>query len=184
MNGMDNSLNFNLLRNQIDVTRVPFSDRGWRLLLFKDPEQSCLFLKLAERLAGLEPGLEAHLRRPPLIQNLNLIDESGQPLDFEITSQPDVLYLETRLGEFGVVFQDNQTLSFGLPPETTAGLCFHVTIQFLREDKHGGVLKAMRNLAYSTNAPVLKNIITKWRHCQRQWARSRSERLSRTAKGA
>jgi putative isomerase len=163
MNGMDNSLNFNLLRNQIDVTRVPFSDRGSRLLLFKEPEQCCLFLKLAERLTNLEPGLErAHLHRPPFIQDLNLIDECGQPLDFEITSQPDVLYLETCLGEFGVVFQDNQTLSFGLPPGTTAGLRFHVTTQFFREDKAGGVLKAMRNLAYSTNALVLKNTITSY----------------------
>jgi glycogen debranching enzyme len=58
-----------------------------------------------------------------------------------------------------VVFQDNQTLSFGLPPGTTAGLRFHVSTQFFREDKDGGVLKAVRNLAYSTNAPVVKNTI-------------------------
>lgn len=42
-----------LLRNQIDITRVPFSDRGSRLLVNQYPEQSRLNIKLAERLTSL-----------------------------------------------------------------------------------------------------------------------------------
>jgi putative isomerase len=91
MSRTDISLTLNLLQNMIDVTRVPFSDRGSRLLLFKDPEQSCLFVKLAERLTSLETGLEAHLRRSPFIQDLNLIDESGQPLGLEGVAHEEVV---------------------------------------------------------------------------------------------
>jgi glycogen debranching enzyme len=156
----DTPLSMNLLRNMIDITRVPFSDRGSRLLVFKDPARSCLYVKLAERLASLEPGLEAYLRRPPFIQDLLLIDEHGQPLEFEVVSSPHVLYLNTRLGEFGLVFQDRQTISFGLPPGVTAGLRFYVLPQYFREDEIGGVLKSIRNLAYSTEAEIVKNLIS------------------------
>jgi len=159
MTVLDSPLSLNLLRNMIDITRVPFSDRGSRLLVFKDPERSRLYVKLAERLTSVEPGLEAYLRRPPFIQRLELLDGEGQPLEFEVTSRPHVLYFNTRIGEFGLVFQDRQTLSFGIPPETTAGLRFHVTPQFFREYEDGGVLKSVRNIAYSTNAEVVQNRI-------------------------
>lgn len=152
-------LSLNLLRNMIDITQVPFSDRGSRLLVFKAAERCCLYVKLAERLTSVEPGLEAYLHRPPFIQDLNLIDDSGEVLDFEVVSRPHVLYFNTRLGEFGLVFQDRQTLSFGIPPGVTAGVRFHVTPQFFREYEDGGVLKSVRNLAYSTNAEVVRNQI-------------------------
>lgn len=35
----------NLLRNHIDITHVPFSDRGSRLLVFQEPGQSWLLVK-------------------------------------------------------------------------------------------------------------------------------------------
>jgi len=47
-----------LLRNQIDITKVPFSDRGSRILVFQHAELSALYIKLAERLLALDPGLE------------------------------------------------------------------------------------------------------------------------------
>ena len=61
-----------LLRNQIDITRVPFSDRGSRLLVYQSPGQSRLYVKLAERIADLEPGIDAYMRRPPFIRDLVL----------------------------------------------------------------------------------------------------------------
>ncbi len=76
-----------LLRNQIDITRVPFSDRGSRLLVYQDPGQSRLFIKLAERLADLEPGIDAYIRRPPFIRDLVLIDKNGEALEFRLQSE-------------------------------------------------------------------------------------------------
>jgi len=153
-------LNLNLLRNQIDIAQIPFSDRGSRLLVYQTPGMSRLFIKLAERLIGLEPGLEAYLGRPPFILDVCLVDEQGAPLDFEIETYPHVLYFSTRLGDFGLVFQDKHTLAFGVPPQTTAGLRFHVMPQFWRETESGGALKSIRNLAYSTNGEVRCNRIT------------------------
>jgi len=49
-----------LLRNKIDITQTPFSARGSRLLLYRYPKQDALYLKFAERLTKIAPGLEAH----------------------------------------------------------------------------------------------------------------------------
>jgi len=48
-----------LLRNHIDTTRVPFSDRGSRLLLFRYPDKNAFYIKLAERLTQLDDNNEA-----------------------------------------------------------------------------------------------------------------------------
>jgi len=157
---MTTSPHLNLLRNHIDVTRVPFSDRGSRLLVFQTPGQSRLLVKLAERLTGLQPDIDAYRDRPPFIRDLCLLDEDGEPLDFEVTTYPHVLYFHTRLGDFGLVFQDRRTLAFGLPPQETAGLRFHVSPQFWEETGSGGVFKAVRNLAYASNEQLLRNRIT------------------------
>lgn len=44
------------LRDKIDICLSPFSDRGPRLLVYKRPEETCLYVKLAERLTHLDPG--------------------------------------------------------------------------------------------------------------------------------
>lgn len=67
----------NLLRNQIDFTKAPFSDRGSRLMLFISPGGPSLHIRLAERLTNLDPNIEAYLKREPFIQNLCLMDEDG-----------------------------------------------------------------------------------------------------------
>ena len=58
-----------LLKNRIDVTRVPFSDRGSRLLVFKDAGADHLYIKLAERLTAIQPGLDTYRFRPAYIQD-------------------------------------------------------------------------------------------------------------------
>jgi len=148
-----------LLKDQIDIRRVPFSDRGSRLLVFKDPIQDCLFIKLAERLTGVEPGLEAYLHRPPFVKNLYLVDESGEQLDFDISSYPHAIKFGTKIGEFGLVFINTQTLGIGLPPGKAAGVHFHVAPQFWRETSAGGELKSIRNVAYQSNGEILRNRI-------------------------
>lgn len=153
-------VSLNLLRNQIDITRVPFSDRGSRLMVFKHLSEASLYIKLAERLTGLEPGMEAYLKRPPFVHDLRLIDGAGEPLDFSVESYPHVVYLQTQSGEFGLVFQDNHILALGLPPNMTLGIRLHVTPQFWHTTELGGSLKAVRNLAYGSNAETVVNRIT------------------------
>jgi glycogen debranching enzyme len=160
MNRPAKSSYLNLLRNEIDITKVPFSERGSRLLVFKYPNESSLYVKLAERLLGLDPGLEAYLKRPPFIQNLTLIDQDGQSLEFDTVTHPNVIYLDTELGVFKLVYQDNQILSFGLPPKVTAGIRFLVTPYLWQKEESGGTLKSIRNVAYNTNAQVIHNQIT------------------------
>jgi glycogen debranching enzyme len=149
-----------LLRNHIDITRVPFSDRGSRLLVFRQAEESRLMVKLAERLTGLDPDIEAYLRRPPFIRDLTFIDENGEALEYELMTRPHILYFRTRLGEFGLVFQDRRTLAFGLPTDATAGIRFHVYPQYWHLGNAGGAFKAVRNLTYTTNGACVCNRIT------------------------
>jgi putative isomerase len=148
-----------LLKNHIDITKVPFSDRGSRLLIFQTPEHNSLYLKLAERLTGIEPGLESYLNRPPLIRDIYLIDENGSPLEFTITSTPYLLTFRTRIGDFGLTFQDKRTLSWHIPPTVKAGLCFHVSPQHWQKKEDGGSFKSIRNVGYQTNGQIEHNQI-------------------------
>jgi glycogen debranching enzyme len=116
-------------------------------------------LKLAERLTGLQPDIDAYRQRPPFVRDLCLVDKEGQPIDFEMVTYPHVLYFHTRLGAFGLVFMDRRTLAFGVPPQVTAGLRFHVSPQFWEETEQGGMFKAIRNLAYASNGEAVSNRI-------------------------
>jgi hypothetical protein len=154
-----NSSHLGQLRNHIDIIRVPFSDRGSRLLVFQTQERSRLFVKLAERLTALQPDIEAYLHRPPFIRDLTLVDEAGQDLEFRLETFPHGLFFHTRVGEFGLVFQDRHTLCFGLPPGVKAGLTFHVSPQFWEITPRGGVFKSIRNLLYDTDGELVLNQI-------------------------
>jgi putative isomerase len=147
------------LRNRIDICNVPFSDRGSRLLIFKSQNQDRLYIKLAERLTTIQPDLEAYLRRPPFIRELYLIDENGKPLEFEVEVFPHALFFQTQIGKFGLVFQDERTLGFGIPQDVVAGLRFHVSPQFWEKTDQGGTFKSVRNLHYDTNDEVILNKI-------------------------
>jgi putative isomerase len=153
------SPSLNLLRNQLDFTRVPFSDRGSRLLIFLNPEMSSIFIRLAERLASLDTDIEAYIHRPPFIHNLSLIDEEGQVLEFETTTYPHMIFFNTRMGDFGLTFLDDWTLALGLPPGKTVGIKFHVSPQYWRTNKQGGEFKSIRNLSYETNGETIENKI-------------------------
>ena len=146
-----------LLKNHIDITLVPFSDRGSRLLVFKTMEHDSLYIKLAERLTSLQPGLDTYRYRPPYIQDLVLIDEAGMALAFHLTTYPHKLVFETRLGDFCLAFHRNDTIAIGLPPDVTAGVRFRVSTQLWQKLDGGGSLRAVRNLAYHSNGTVLRN---------------------------
>ena len=147
------------LEDCIDVTSVPFSDRGSRLLVFQRSDADCLYVRLAERLTRLEPGIDAYRNREPFIRDLRLIDAEGQPLAFDLTSHPHLLRFKTEIGDFGMAFHDKITLTFGLPPDVASGVRFHVSPQFWEQTEQGGAFKAIRNLSYTTNLPPERNRI-------------------------
>jgi glycogen debranching enzyme len=149
-----------LLQDHIDITRVPFSDRGSRILLFAYSDRSALYVRLAERLTHLDPGIEAYLHRPPYIQDLQWIGADGKPLEFTTSVNPHTLILHSGAGELGVVFQNEHTLAFGLPADVTVGLRFHVFPQHWRGTTAGGQIMAVRNLVYRTNGEIVRNLIT------------------------
>jgi len=121
------------------------------------PGQSRLSVKLAERLISLEPGLETYLKRLPFIRDLCLVDINGTALDFEVTTFAEMLEFQTSIGSFRLVFQDANTLTFGLPSKTTCGILFHVQTELYQMNSQGGELKHVRNLAHITNGTVIKN---------------------------
>jgi len=155
----ESSAHLSLLRNQIDITKVPFSDRGSRLLVLQDEEHHSLYVKLAERLTTVQPDIEAYLLRPPFIQDVYLIDENGVQLDFDVITYPHILHLQTTLGDFALVFQDDKTLALGLPAHKKVGIRFHVQPQFWETTEGGGVFKAIRNLVYTSNCETVGNEI-------------------------
>lgn len=146
------------LENRIQLDNIPFSDRGSRLLIYRDRRiPDALYLKLAERLTALTPGLSAYRNRPPFIHGLRLVNGEGQPIPFEATTYPHAVVFQTPLGEFVLVFQDNRTLSFGVPPGIACGISFSIVPDLSRPDALGGEFKSVRNCAYSTNGDVILN---------------------------
>jgi len=121
-----NAAVLHLLENQIDIKQVPFSDRGSRLLVYHHADKPALYIKLAERLIHYEAGIESYLKRPPLIEKLEFIDEDGKVLDFKTSSSAEMLRFETNIGEIQIVFQDEKTLSFGVPSQTVVGMRFQI----------------------------------------------------------
>ncbi len=151
---------FELMRGQIDLTRDPFSGRGSRLIVQQTAGESSLFVRLGERLIELDADPEAHVMRPPFLQNLQLVDADGDALHFEAEASPDVIRLRTRLGEFGLVFLDEQTLAFGLPPNAEAGLRFDLNAALFRRIEADGLSNQIRRLACATNGEMLSEVIT------------------------
>jgi putative isomerase len=154
---MTQCTHFEQLKNRIDITHVPFSDRGSRLLVFRYPDKDHLYIKLAERLTAIQPGLDTYRFRPPYIQDLCFVDGEGMPLAYQLTTYPHVLLFQTRLGTFSLAFHQNDTLALGLPPNVKAGIHFRVSTQIWQHQDDGGSLVGVRNLSYRTNGKVLRN---------------------------
>jgi putative isomerase len=148
-----------LLKNHIDLTRVPFSDRGSRLLVFQTAGASSLLVKLAERLTSIQPDIEAYLHRPPFLSSLCLLDDQREPLEFSVTTYPHLVIFHTRIGDFCLAFQGEQILSFGMPDGMMAGIRFHVAPQYWEQNEIGGMFRSVRNLTYTTNGQIALNFI-------------------------
>ncbi len=146
------------LKDQISLTRVPFSERGSRLMLFR--KEQTLYIRLAERWFKLDNQLSSYRKRRPILSDLTFTDEHGQPLPVEQTTYPHAVALRTPLGEQRLAFVDGETLLLTLPPGRS-GVTFITALDSAQTDRRGGTLRLSgdirRNVAYTTNARVLVN---------------------------
>ncbi|MCC6191567.1 MAG: glycogen debranching protein [Anaerolineales bacterium] len=147
-----------LLKNRIDLHHVPFSDRGSRLMVFRN--NSHFSVRLAERWFKREGQLAAYRDRPPLIDAWQFTNAEGQPLSVKVTTYPHRVDVETDAGDFCLAFVDSETLLVTLPPQA-CGLAFRANLDRCQTDRRGGLLRLTgdirRNIAYTTNAPLLVN---------------------------
>jgi hypothetical protein len=142
------------LHNRIDLSNIPFTDRGSRLLLFL--RENTLSIRLAERWAKWERQVGHYRQRPPMIEQFALSDADGAPLELTPDTYPHAAGLETRLGRFEWVFVDPETLLLRLP-SGRFNMHFIVHAEQGRTDRRGGTLHGKRHVAYTTNAVLESN---------------------------
>ena len=148
----------NLLKNRVNLLDVPFTDRGSRLVIFRNENR--LFIRLAERWFKRDQQLAAYLSRLPIIDELQFTDENGTPLDMEVVTYPHQVTCQTVLGDFAIFFQDTETLLVTLP-FARVGISFLARVNQAQLDGRGGILRLIgeirRSIAYTTNARVVEN---------------------------
>jgi len=159
------------LRGRITLEGIPFSERGSRLLVFRDA--TGLSVRLAERWFKWEDEVGHYRQRPPILDDLVFTDENGTPLEFTLTAYPHVLCFETRLGELWLAFEDEETLYFELPP-TCVGLTFRiyaargrtVRVQMDASADSGLIFDITPRLGFNRSVPraeeVLKRAEARW----------------------
>jgi len=156
-----------LLTDKIDITYVPFSDRGSRLLIYQKPTQNCLYIRLAERLTENISGIESYLSRESYLPELIFVNGKGKKIPFEITTKPYVLEFQTGIGKYKLVFQDTQTLCFNLPRYTKCGVRLRINAEKCTKRADGGEIISIRNLVYFSQSKVIKNqIVSKKNECE------------------
>lgn len=142
------------LHNRIDLVRIPFTDRGSRILLFRRADE--LYVRLAERWTKWEDEFGHYRQRVPVLDSFAFIDLGGTSLPLEVDSYPHVIHLNTSLGRFDWAFIDPETLLVRLPAGRY-GFRFIAQAERGQADRRGGTLHGKRNIAYTTNATILDN---------------------------
>ncbi len=150
-----------ILKNKIDICLAPFSFPGSRLLLQKHAERDSLYIRLAERLVSIFPGIESYLSRDPYIDDLIFIDEQSQPLDFKIITYPHLIIFKTRLGNFQIMFDDIETIIICLPNHQECGIKFKMQADNWHSFENKVTIHSYRDLTYLTNATIYTNQITR-----------------------
>lgn len=152
-----------LLNGRVNLKDIPFTDRRARVLLFK--RNSHLYIKLAERWTAWEPQVGHYRLRPPLIDDWCFVNSDGALLNLECNSFPHAISFASQIGFIEMTFSDEETLFVHLPPGRI-GLRFRVYAEHGLMDRRGGEFKGdpfhrftHRNVAYTTNARILKNTI-------------------------
>ena len=149
-----------LLRNRVNLTQIPFSERGSRLMVFRSDDH--LAVRLAERWFKVSHALSGYRQRPPIIEEWAFTDGDGQPLKLEIETFPHRLNIGTRAGDFTLIYLDAETFLLTLPAGR-CGVSFRANLDKAQTDRRGGVLgltgDIRRNIAYPTNARIIRNSV-------------------------
>lgn len=156
-----------ILKDRIDLSHIPFSDRSARIMFFRgrrqpapgEPPADFFTIRLAERWERQEAQLGDYRTRRPVIDNLIFIDAHGNPLPFELTSFPHEVIFDTPTGSVRMCFVDAETLLFALP-SGSIGMRFQVHASRGNADRRGGTFHGIRHVAYTTNAGLQMNEIT------------------------
>ncbi len=149
-------MSIEILRNRIDLVNVPFTDRGSRILLFRNNNQ--FSIRLAERWTKWENEIGHYRQRPPLITDITLYTDTGEPIAIEeIESYPHCIHVCTTIGQFDWTFVDAETLLLQLP-SGRFGISFNIFAEQGTTDWRGGTLRGKRNVSYTTNARLIQNV--------------------------
>lgn len=144
------------LRDRIDISVVPFTERGSRILVFCEPTSPCLSIRVCERWPKLA-HVEGHYRvRPPFVAGFHLLDGEGRALPWELVTYPHQLRFRTPIGPFAMAF-DGPELLVLRPPPGRCGVRFSVRAEVAAADRRGGWTRGVRHLAYTTNARIVRN---------------------------
>jgi putative isomerase len=151
-----------LLKNRIDLSHIPFSERGARLLVMQQAANSMVF-RLVERWFKLDNDLASYRQRPPIVENFRLTDGEGRMLEFTLESYPHRLDFLTEIGPFSLTFADTETLLLALPAEG-CGVTFEAHMNEGQVDRRGGILRVTgnirRNMAYTTNRKIVEDTLS------------------------
>jgi putative isomerase len=150
-----------LLKDRIDLYHVPFSERSSRMMVFAEdlrPGVPGLFIRLAERWEKQQEKFGDYRQRRPIVERMVFIGPDGEPLPVSFTAYPHAVFFHTPRGTIGMTFNDPEALYFSLPPESI-GFQFVAQAETARADRRGGILRGVRNLAYTTNARLRLNQI-------------------------
>lgn len=149
-----------LLRDRVDLARLPFTERGSRLLVFH--EAAGFAVRLAERWFKVHGTLSGYRDRPALVDGWRFTDGCGRPLDGELATWPHRVDLRTRRGVFSLVFLDGESLLVALPPGP-GGVTLRARTSQAAADRRGGTLSTAdavhRRIAITTNARLRDNRI-------------------------
>src|SRR5579859_1182714 len=142
------------LHNRINLVNIPFTDRGSRLMLFRQGDE--LSIRLAERWAKWEAEVGHYRQRPPVIQRFAFLNDDGTPLHFDTDTYPHVARISGSNGHTEWTLIDPETFLVWLSPGRH-NLQFEALAERGQPDRRGGTLYGKRNIAYTTNAHLLHN---------------------------
>ncbi|MCA0455734.1 MAG: hypothetical protein LCI00_17290 [Chloroflexi bacterium] len=142
------------LHNRIDLTHIPFTDRGTRLMLFRRENE--LYIRLAERWEKIQSRTGHYRLRPPIVKEFAFLDDEGQPMPFEVESYPHITKIVTAKGSFDFVFTDTETLLMRMPAGKHQ-IQFTAQAERGQIGRRGGDLHGFRNIAYTTNTKLTSN---------------------------
>lgn len=156
-----------ILKDRLDLSHIPFSERSARIMLFRGrnpprPDEApadFLTVRLAERWEKQQAQIGHYRQRRPIIDQLVFTDAAGHALPFQVSTYPHVVNVDTPAGRVQITFADVETLFFALPPGII-GLRFQVHATSGGGERRGGSFRGTRNVAYTTNAALVRNEIS------------------------